>query len=70
MNQEDTSLKNYNYSLAQLARVGVGAVEYTISLKRVKAPTSEYPGYDTKQSDGEAPVILELWGMQSTAPLP
>ena len=22
--------------------------------------------YDTKQSDGEAPVILELWGMQST----
>ena len=22
--------------------------------------------YDTKQSDGEAPGILELWGLQST----
>ena len=26
--------------------------------------------YDTKQSDGEVPVILELWGMQSTPSLP
>ena len=24
------------------------------------------PGYDAKQSDGEVPVMLELWGMQST----
>ena len=28
------------------------------------------PGYDTKQSDGEVPVMLELWGMQSTPSLP
>ena len=28
------------------------------------------PGYDTKQSDGKVPVMLELWGMQSTTPLP
>ena len=27
---------------------------------------SKCPGYDTKQSDGEASVMLELWGMQST----
>ena len=27
-------------------------------------------GYDTKQSDGEAPVILSIWGMQSNPPLP
>ena len=27
-------------------------------------------GYDTKQSDGESPVMLELWGMQSTPSLP
>ena len=27
---------------------------------------NECPGYDTKQSDGEAPLMLELWGMQST----
>ena len=26
--------------------------------------------YDTKQSDGEAPVMLELWGMWSTPLLP
>ena len=35
------------------------------------APTAdEYPGYDTKQSDGEIPVILELWEMQSYSSLP
>ena len=33
-------------------------------------PTNESPGYDTKQSDGEAPVMLELWGMWSTPSLP
>ena len=26
--------------------------------------------YDTKQSDGEAPVMLQLWEMQSTPLLP
>ena len=29
-----------------------------------------WPGYDTKQSDGETPVMLEFWGMQSTLLLP
>ena len=28
------------------------------------------PGYDTKLSDSEVPVTLELWGMQSTLSLP
>ena len=27
-------------------------------------------GYDTKQSDGEAPVILKLWGMWGAPFLP
>ena len=31
---------------------------------------NECPGNDTKQSDGEVPVMLELWGMQSTSSLP
>ena len=31
---------------------------------------NECPGYGTKQSDGEVPVMLELWGMQSTPSLP
>ena len=29
-------------------------------------PYNECPGYDIKQSDDEAPVILELWGMWTT----
>ena len=33
-------------------------------------PPNECPGYDTKQSDGQFPVILELWGMPSTPSLP
>ena len=32
-------------------------------------PRNECPGYDTKQSDAEAPVILELWGIQSSPSL-
>ena len=32
-------------------------------------PTNECLGYGTKQSDGEAPVLLEFWGMQSTPSL-
>ncbi len=27
-------------------------------------------GYDTKQSDAEVPVMLDLWGMRSTPSLP
>ena len=33
-------------------------------------PPNECPEYDTKQSDGEVPVMLEFWGMQSIASLP
>ena len=48
-----------------------GAVEYTnyISAEGY-TPPHECPRYDAKQSDGEAPVILELWRMQSTPSLP
>ena len=39
-----------------------GAAEYTdcISAER-EDPQNEYLPYDTKQSDGEASVMLELW---------
>ena len=33
-----------------------------------KGLDSLFPGYDTEQSDGKAPVRLELRGMQSIAP--
>ena len=29
-------------------------------------PADECPDYDTKQSDGEVPVMLGLWRMRST----
>ena len=33
-------------------------------------PANECPRYDTKQSDGEVPAVLEHWGMRSTPSLP
>ena len=41
--------------------MGTSAKEYDSS--------NECPEYDNKQSDGEALVMLELWGMQSTSSL-
>ena len=43
-----------------------GAAEYTASLQKGKTPPNKCPGYDSKQSDGKAPVMLELWGMWCT----
>ncbi len=52
-----------NDKLAQSA----GAAEYTVCISEERQDfPNECPGYDTKQSDGEAPVMLELWGMWST----
>ena len=49
------------YCMAQSAGAGAGVVEYTDCFSvEGKYPLNESPGYDTKQSDGEAPVILEL----------
>ena len=33
-------------------------------------PPTKCSRYDTKQSDGEVPAMLKLWGMQSTHSLP
>ena len=41
-----------------------GAIEYTNSI------FSESSVYDIKQSDGEDPVIMEIWGMWNTPSLP
>ena len=46
------------------------AVEYTDCISAEGKPhTNECPGYDTKQTDGENTVMLELWGMWSTPSL-
>ena len=46
-----------------------GAVEYTDCSSAEGSPPNESPAYDTKQSDGEVPVMLGLWGMRSTLSL-
>ena len=38
----------------------------TASLQRNKTPPNKCPGYDAKQSDDEAPLMLEFWRMRST----
>ena len=42
----------------------------TVSLQRGKKSLNECPGYDTKQCDGEVPVMLGYGGMWSTPSLP
>ena len=40
-------------------------------LQRGKTPPpNECPGYGTTEYDGEVPVMLELWGMESIPSLP
>ena len=51
--------------------VGWGCRIHWLHLCRgVRLPPNECPDYDTKQSDGEVPAMLELWGMRSTPSLP
>ena len=51
--------------------VGWGCrIHWPAPLQRGKTPPNECPGYDTKQSDGEVPAMLEIWGMRSTPSLP
>ena len=48
-----------------------GAVEYTdCSSAEGKIPLQWVSWYDTKQSDGEVPVKLGLWGIRSTPSMP
>ena len=42
---------------------------HTTLLQRDKTTPNECLGYDIKQSDGEIPVVLELWEMRSTPSL-
>ena len=54
-----------------LSPVGWGLRIHQLHLCRMaRLPFNECPGYDIKQSDDEAPVMLELWEMWSTPSLP
>ena len=57
--------------LAQSAAWG-GAVEYIecFSAEEWHLPPQRVSWFNTKQSDGEIPAILKLWGMWSTPSLP
>ena len=47
------------------------ALEYTICFSEEGWDSpNECPVYDTKQSDGEVPIMQELWEMRSTPLLP
>ena len=70
------SIKSF-YSLSYLYErpplycpVGGGSRIHRLLLCRGLRPPHECPGYDTKQSDGDVPAVLELCGMQSTPSLP
>ena len=49
-----------------------GVEEYTkcISAEGKNRLPDEFRGYKIKPSDNEAPVMLNIWGMQSTHSLP
>ena len=50
--------------------IGWGCRIYRLHLCRGVKKKQWVSWYDTKQSDGEVPVMLELWGMQGTPSLP
>ena len=52
-----------------LSRLGLKNIQ-TVPLQRGKNHQNEDPGYYTKQSNSEIPVMLELWGMWSARSLP
>ena len=57
--------------MAQSAVAGEGLQNTPIApLQRGKTPPNECPGYDTKQSVAEDPVMQELWEIRSTPSLP
>ena len=64
-------LKGSSWESIEIVTQSAGVVEYTecITAER-QYSLNECPRYDPKQSDGEAPVMLELERMQSIPLLP
>ena len=55
---------------ARCCPVGWGCRIHRLHFCRGVRPLNECPGFYTKQSDGEVPVMLGVWVMKNTAPLP
>ena len=49
--------------------VGWGCIIHWLLLYVGVNLQNNFPGYNTNESDGEAPVMLQLWGMKSTPSL-
>ena len=62
------AILNKNF-LNNLIAQSAGAVEYT-DCTSAEGVRNQCPEYDTKQSDGEVPVMLGPWGIRSTPSLP
>ena len=56
-------------SLDIYCHVGWGCRIHRLHLCKGVRPSIKCPGYNTKQSDGEVPVMLGLWGMQTISSL-
>ena len=51
-----------HFSVTCLLNIRLGQYNTsTASLQKGETPCKEYPAHDTKQSDGETPVVLELF---------
>ena len=62
--------KSIGFHTKKKCPVGLGCRIHRLLLCRKVSPPNECPGYDTKQSDGLVPAMLELWGMQRNLSLP
>ena len=63
-------LFNFSYSIHQEFQSNTKNSDTLGPVGWVRISANECPDFDTKQSDGEVPVILELWVMQSPPLLP
>ena len=61
-------LSNANNSIWWPSRLGLQNTP-TVTQQRMRLP-QRVSCYDTKQSDGKVPVMLEVWGMRSNPLLP
>ena len=70
-NSAIVSLRPPTFHLKKPFDQSAGAVKYadTVSAEG-SLPHNECPGYDTKQSDGEVSVMMELCGMRGIPLLP
>ena len=68
----NNSIKHWSLVYIQLndQTILFQTIQFNLFPLSLNVKRNECPRYDTKKSDGEVPVMLELWGMRSTPSLP